>query len=634
MGSLPRPGWRLRYRIEAIARFIRVFSLGATLLPLLVGVSTARGEVTVGAVAWAVLFGILFHVFADVANDVMDLSIDRTDPRRMREPLVLGSIKPELALMVALLAVPVMLGCVLFSDAERSAGPLVAAIVLIGGYDIVGKSIPMPFVADVLEGAGGGALVFAGAGLAGGATTATLWAAGFAATYVAMANGLHGAIRDVQNDARVGARTTAVLLGVRIDGGTRVTVPRSVVVQAVTLQAAMGVLLVGFLDSGRPPHLDRGWTVAVGCGLCVYLASTVMLVAAWKARGTLRMAMAAGTWHLFLAPLSLVAAATWRGPGWATITMLGCFIIPPLLFGWAVRGTEFGLPSTIATRPVRAVGTPGCRLAAIAEMTRPGTPAAAAALTLAGGVVGGGIEWAIVPAMLATALAVAAANVYNDRCDLATDRVNRPYRPLPAGVLTTTDGDRFVLAAALAVIASAVTVGLAEATVAAILLVVALLYSLALRQIPLAGAVTVAALFATPLPYGGWVSTGELTAKHWVACFLILLFVFARETLKAVPDRPGDMTAGYWTIATRRGEAAALAVFKSAAVAFCVAAVAVAPIVNSLVYLMAALVCAVAPTVYTLRLVRGTPTPEAIENAISFSGRVFGLGIIPILLMR
>jgi hypothetical protein len=49
--------------------------------------------------------------------------------------------------------------------------------------------------------------------------------------------------------------------------------------------------------------------------------------------------------------------------------------------------------------------------------------------------------------------------------------------------------------------------------------------------------------------------------------------------------------------------------------------------------LAAALICAVAPAARTLWLVRSTPSQTAVTAAIAFSGLVFGLGLVPLLLL-
>jgi 4-hydroxybenzoate polyprenyltransferase len=402
----------------------------------------------------------------------------------------------------------------------------------------------------------------------------------------------------------------------------------------VILQALLGILLYGFLATGNRSRPEFSWVGAAASSFGLYLVSTVMLFEAHRRRTDRRAAMAVGTGHLFLVPASLLAAATWRLPAWISAVMVISFVVPPLLFGWAVRGTDFGTPSSTAVGGLMPPGISREQIQALWAMTRPGTAAAAAAFVAVGSVIGGGLEPNVVPAMAASGLAVAAANVYNDRCDLVTDGINRPDRPVPAGIISTNDADRFVLAATLAVVAVSATIDDPAAVAASLLAIAGLIYSLRLRRSALLGPITVGALFAAPLVYGGWAAAGRIRAEHWIAAALVLLFVFARETLKSVPDRLGDIAAGYHTIATNWGVSGALSVFRSAAAVFCLASLAATLTVDNLAYLPAAVVCAVIPTLHTIRLVKGSPTPIAVNAAIAFSGRVFALGVVPLLLMR
>lgn len=634
-GLMSRPtrlGRRYRRSVEAAARSVWFCSMGATLPALLVGLATAPKPATVHAVAWAVLIGVLFYVYAGVSNDVMDLPVDRADPQRMREPLVRGSVSPQCALLSALLTLPLMLTAWLLAGDHRSVGPLVVATVLIGVYNIVGKRIPISFAADVIGGLGGSALIFTGADLNGGWTTATLWAAGVAVTYFIMINGMHRANRDSQNDTRDGTRATALLLGARIvDRG--VMRPPWVRAREIILQAVLGMLLYGFL-AGNRSRAEFSWVGAAASSFGLYLVSTVMLVEAHRRRTDWRAAMALGAWHLFLVPASLLAAATWRLPAWASAVLVISFVVPPLLLGRAVRGTDFGMPSRTTVGGRMRPGISREQIQALWAMTRPGTPAAAGALVAVGSVLGGGLGPNVVPAMTASGLAVAAANVYNDRCDLVTDEINRPNRPVPAGIISANDADRFVLAATLGVVAVSSTIDGQAAVAASLLGIAGLVYSLLLRRFALLGPITVGVLFSAPLVYGGWAASGRIRAELWIATALVALFVFARETLKSVPDRLGDIAAGYHTIATQCGESGALSVFRSAAALFCLASLAATLMVDNLAYLPAAVVCAVIPTLHTIRLVKGSPAPTAVNAAISFSGRVFALGVVPLLLMR
>jgi 4-hydroxybenzoate polyprenyltransferase len=476
--------------------------------------------------------------------------------------------------------------------------------------------------------------VIAGADMTGGMTPATLWAAGVVAVYITLVNGVHGAIRDTQNDLQTGARTTALTLGARIVAGRMIVVPAKLVACGVALQLVCGGLLVGLLINEMPPQPDLRWAAAGTAALALYLASAWMLALAYVTRNNLRRAMSAGTWHVLLVPASLLPAITCCTPGRAVVAMMASFVAPPLLFGWAVRGTDFGMPSSTAAHGAGPPVATRRRVAAIWEMTRIGTPVAAAALVAAGAVIAGGAGRELLPAMVAIALAIAAANVYNDRCDLAADEINRPDRPLPAGIIAANDCDRFVMGATLIAVAAAGAIDLLAAIAASAYLVVALFYSPVLRRVILIGQITVAALFAAPLLYGGWIASGGVRVEHWVATALVTLFVFARETLKAVPDLPGDLAAGYHTIATRFGERVALSVFRVAAAAFCLASLAATLVVHHMAYFLAALLCAVVPTVHTIRLVNGSRSPREINAAISFSGLVFATGIVPIIFMR
>jgi 4-hydroxybenzoate polyprenyltransferase len=104
--------------------------------------------------------------------------------------------------------------------------------------------------------------------------------------------------------------------------------------------------------------------------------------------------------------------------------------------------------------------------------------------------------------------------------------------------------------------------------------------------------------------------------------------------VKGIPDRRGDAAAGYRTIATTFGPPVALAVFRSTALIFGAGAVAAVLVAERrLAYLAAALICAVAPAARTLWLVRSTPSQTAVTAAIAFSGLVFGLGLVPLLLL-
>jgi geranylgeranylglycerol-phosphate geranylgeranyltransferase len=295
-------------------------------------------------------------------------------------------------------------------------------------------------------------------------------------------------------------------------------------------------------------------------------------------------------------------------------------------------GPPPGLGSRHRVAPTTALRT---HLRAYWEMSRPGTPVVAMALTVTGATLGGPRYPAAILAMAAPACVVGAANLYNDRCDQATDVVNRPDRPLPAGTVGGNSVDRIVMGTAVVGVASTVPLGTAATAAAGMLLAVALAYSLMLRRTAIAGPVAVAVLFAVPVLYGGWFASSGVQPAHWVAAGQVALFVFARETLKSIPDVKGDAAVGYRTLATELGEATALRIFRLAAAASVV--VTLLPFAlgsQGPRYLAAATLFVVAPTAAAIWRLRREPTASAIQAALATTGLVFAGGVVPLLMLR
>ena len=186
--------------------------MALTALYPIIGLLRSTGPVSAGDWLSLVALGVLFHVYAHVANDVIDLSLDLTDPRRGRDPMVLGRVSPQWGLWLALSTTPVM-ALLLLGHPIVVAGSLAAGVALLAAM-----TSPASPPGSLPSRLGPGRRVV-GTGLRGGlwrrACGATWWAAGLVA-FVALVNGVHGAVRDVENDRRAGANTTAVVLGARI----------------------------------------------------------------------------------------------------------------------------------------------------------------------------------------------------------------------------------------------------------------------------------------------------------------------------------------------------------------------------------------------------------------------------------
>ena len=177
----------------------------------------------------------------------------------------------------------------------------------------------------------------------------------------------------------------------------------------------------------------------------------------------------------------------------------------------------------------------------------------------------GGIEWApLVLQALGFAFAIAFANIQNDVLDLASDKLNRPERPLVSGKVSVTAARR----AWIVLLALTVVCGIADSIIATngtacifFILLSGLLiaYNKWLKHIPLLKNMTVAFLCATPLilclfyPAGLNVSDTLVSAlSHKIGhLYPAMLFAFllttAREIYKDLEDETGDLKAGIMT---------------------------------------------------------------------------------------
>ncbi len=291
-----------------------------------------------------------FHVAVYVWNDVVDLPLDRTEPRRAESPLVLGTVSVRAALRVAWSGAAAALALVAVPSGASRAGAvaaMAAALALLGAYDLWGKRAAVPLVTDVVQGLGWAALVWAGAETAGGATALTAWSAAAVAVLVLLVNGVVGAGRDLANDQRHGARTTALALGARADGGT-VQLPRTLRVYGVALHVAtVAVVLGGIVATGVATPLRVGVVLTVGGASLVALvvALTREAPASWVA----------GLAHIVLVVLLPFAAVPRLGP--PVVAVLVALSVAP----WAGSGWVRGRLASLRARrpPSRAEASPG-----------------------------------------------------------------------------------------------------------------------------------------------------------------------------------------------------------------------------------------------------------------------------------
>lgn len=177
-----------------------------------------------------------------------------------------------------------------------------------------------------------------------------------------------------------------------------------------------------------------------------------------------------------------------------------------------------------------------------------------AVLTAGGSALGWPSTWL---AGAATALALAAGNLWNDLADLREDAINRPGRPLPSGRLDTSTARRAAALLALASLGCALPVGLESMAWVAGCLALLAWYAQRGKQAVLAGNAAVALLSVAAVGLGalhaGLESPQSLPARALVPAVLAGLLHLMREVAKDAQDVAGDRLAGRRSLALVHG---------------------------------------------------------------------------------
>lgn len=142
-------------------------------------------------------------------------------------------------------------------------------------------------------------------------------------------------------------------------------------------------------------------------------------------------------------------------------------------------------------------------------------------------------------------LSTSAGNSINDYFDIQTDKINRPERPLPSGLLTKYDVILFyIVLTILSLLVSSFINQIAFAiTLGASLLM--FVYSFLLKKLPLVGNVTVSFLTGIAFIFGG-VAVENLNPVLFPAA-LAFIINFIREIVKDAEDIDGDEKNGLKT---------------------------------------------------------------------------------------
>ena len=194
------------------------------------------------------------------------------------------------------------------------------------------------------------------------------------------------------------------------------------------------------------------------------------------------------------------------------------------------------------------------------KLSRPLSTLTGVLAVVLGGYVAGTDAWdKIALAALATLLAAASANAWNDYRDIDIDRINQPQRPLPSGMVSLRAALIFsIVLAALSIVLAALISPVALA-IAAGSIILLYIYSVWLKSTVLLGNATVALISALSPVFGG-VAAGNVRPSLWLGA-IVFVGIFGREVLKTLADYEGDKAHNVRTISTAVGPRAARTIF-------------------------------------------------------------------------
>src|SRR5262249_54138863 len=178
-------------------------------------------------------------------------------------------------------------------------------------------------------------------------------------------------------------------------------------------------------------------------------------------------------------------------------------------------------------------------VAGLIRIIRPKTTAQAVLYTLLGAYLQGGLgalatarAWG---AALVVGLSVAFSFVVNDRCDLPIDRLSKPDRPLPSGMLSPRGAALYATTLALIALVVAWLLGPLLSAIALATLALSVLYSYHFKNTVLLGNAAVAVLDATIVLFGA-AAVGYVRPVILLLSSIMALYALAEEILFTLKD--------------------------------------------------------------------------------------------------
>jgi geranylgeranylglycerol-phosphate geranylgeranyltransferase len=183
------------------------------------------------------------------------------------------------------------------------------------------------------------------------------------------------------------------------------------------------------------------------------------------------------------------------------------------------------------------------------SIARVGNDLALGIATVIGYILGGGTKFIdIVIVFIVGFLLGAGGNIVNDYFDRYVDAINKPWRPIPSGLISAKTAYR--VSVSLLIIGTLISFYLSyvNGIIAFIASLLVYLYSYKLKKTLLLGNMVVAFLVALSIIFGGVAAIMNIDII--IASLFAFLLNVGREFLKGIEDVEGDKAMGIKTIAT------------------------------------------------------------------------------------
>ncbi|MBD3180736.1 digeranylgeranylglyceryl phosphate synthase [Candidatus Poribacteria bacterium] len=151
---------------------------------------------------------------------------------------------------------------------------------------------------------------------------------------------------------------------------------------------------------------------------------------------------------------------------------------------------------------------------------------------------------------------LSSGNVINDYYDVETDRINKPYRPIPSRQIKRTNALIFSICLFIAGVCMGLFVNLTAFFIALFSSVLLILYTTILRRFLLLGNMTVGLLTGLTFISGG--AAVENIGQSLIPAVFAFLFTVAREIVKDIQDVKGDQHAGMSSLPIKLGRRRAM----------------------------------------------------------------------------